>query len=131
MDREDRVLLVQEAKPASRDKWNLPGGHVDHGESPVTAAMRETLEETKLDLTLHGLVGIYAGPRSVRFVFRTDIAHLPPSPGDEILAVRFFTLDEIVALPESEVVSPAMMKRIVEDLRSDRTFPLEIVRHIP
>jgi len=56
--------------------------------------------------------------------------HLPPSAGDEILAVKFFKLDEVAALSDGELVSPPMLRRIVEDLRSDRTYPLEIVRSV-
>ena len=30
--------------------WGLPGGHIEYGENPVTAAIRETKEETNLDI---------------------------------------------------------------------------------
>jgi 8-oxo-dGTP pyrophosphatase MutT (NUDIX family) len=30
--------------------WTLPGGHLDHGESPQAAAMREASEETGIEL---------------------------------------------------------------------------------
>ena len=29
------------------EKWAIPGGHIEKGESPRTAAVRETKEETK------------------------------------------------------------------------------------
>ena len=32
------------------EKWAIPGGHIEKGESPRTAAVRETKEETKLEL---------------------------------------------------------------------------------
>jgi len=37
-----RVLLVR----SHSGYWSTPGGHLDFGESPVDAAVRETLEET-------------------------------------------------------------------------------------
>lgn len=37
-----RVLLVRE----HGGRWSTPGGHLDFGESPADAAVRETLEET-------------------------------------------------------------------------------------
>jgi 8-oxo-dGTP diphosphatase len=37
-----RILLVR----SQRGFWSTPGGHLDFGESPVDAAIRETLEET-------------------------------------------------------------------------------------
>lgn len=39
-------LLVQEAKPSAYGLWNLPAGHVDPGETPRDAAVREAREET-------------------------------------------------------------------------------------
>ncbi|MGW8377998.1 NUDIX hydrolase [Streptomyces sp. ODS28] len=41
------VLLV---KPTYKAGWNLPGGHVDEGESPREACAREIREETGLKL---------------------------------------------------------------------------------
>ncbi len=44
-----RVLLV---KAAYRWSWGMPGGLMDSGESPAQAAIRETKEETGLDIEL-------------------------------------------------------------------------------
>lgn len=42
-----RVLIVAPRQKGARE-WNLPGGKVDKGESPESAARREVLEETGL-----------------------------------------------------------------------------------
>lgn len=57
LDRQGRVLL-QERDASARidpDRWGLPGGHVDEGESFADAARRELAEETGIDLGPHGL----------------------------------------------------------------------------
>ena len=108
-----RVLLVREAKPVNRGRWNLPGGHVDHGETPAAAARREAAEETGLDLPLAGLVGVYTGAQSVRFVFRAEAgAAATPRAGDEILDVRWATWAEVAAYADDEVVEPAMLRAV-------------------
>lgn len=69
-DEEDRVLLVQEAKPECRGKWYLPAGRMEPGESIVAAMRREVKEETGLEcdpLTL--LVLEERGPAWIRFAF--------------------------------------------------------------
>ena len=49
-DREGRVLLL--LRPAfvtwMPQKWALPGGHIEEGERPIEAAVREVEEETTL-----------------------------------------------------------------------------------
>lgn len=49
-DRVGRILLLQRGPAASwmPYRWNLPGGHVETGETTAQAAARETFEETSL-----------------------------------------------------------------------------------
>jgi ADP-ribose pyrophosphatase YjhB (NUDIX family) len=122
-----RVLMVQEEKPESRGKWNLPGGHVDYDEPLVAAAERELREETHLSLPPRGLIGIYQTPQSLRFVFRADLQSDEPSAGDEILAIRFMTPDEILAMPDELLVSQRMLRQIMRDLQNDVLFPLHVL----
>ena len=51
-DEEGRVLLLLRPKNMSwaPGKWALPGGHIEEGESPMMAAVREVREETTLAL---------------------------------------------------------------------------------
>jgi len=53
------VILISDTKPAKTllihhkkyDKWMPPGGHQDPNENPVETAIRETREETGLDIS--------------------------------------------------------------------------------
>jgi len=56
------ILMIRRS---DNDNWALPGGAMDLGESLPDAAVRETLEETGIEVEITGLVGIYTDPRHV------------------------------------------------------------------
>ena len=54
---EDKFLLCHSTKPSgninlSDGQWGIPKGGLEEGETEIQAALRETLEETGLDLSL-------------------------------------------------------------------------------
>jgi 8-oxo-dGTP diphosphatase len=58
--RGDRILLARlSATAVETGRWTLPGGGVDHGESPETALIREVNEEAGLSPTIKALVGVH------------------------------------------------------------------------
>jgi 8-oxo-dGTP diphosphatase len=63
-ERDGRVLLTRRAINPGRGLWTFPGGFVDFGESVSDAAVRETLEETGLAVSLTALLNVYSYPGS-------------------------------------------------------------------
>ena len=56
------LLLVRRCDSGA---WELPGGHVDVGETAVEAAVRETAEETGVRIEVTGLAGLFTDPGHV------------------------------------------------------------------
>lgn len=88
--REGQVLLVKDARV---NKWELPGGGVDQGETVEQALVREIKEETGLeaDLTnlklLHDVLGYYK-PLELSHPWKTDRSYFSleiKNPSGEIL----------------------------------------------
>src|SRR5664279_3614675 len=67
-------LLVEE-ETAEGLRLNNPAGHLDPGESPQQAVVREALEETARQFTPERLVGVYL-TRFVRAAAGEDITYL-------------------------------------------------------
>ncbi|MEO7995151.1 MAG: NUDIX hydrolase [bacterium] len=57
------IVLIHRANPPYQDKWCLPGGFVDIGETCENAARREAEEETGLVVRIGKLVGVYSDPQ--------------------------------------------------------------------
>jgi len=103
--RGNRFLLVHEKKHGQL--WYLPAGRVEPGEDLMSAAVRETLEETDIPIEVEGTVRVEHTPfpdgttrLRVIFVARPKDDPPPKSNGDEeSLEAGWFTLEEIAYLP--------------------------------
>jgi 8-oxo-dGTP pyrophosphatase MutT (NUDIX family) len=93
--------------------WLQPGGHVDAGETPWQAALRETHEETGLPVR-HPVGGPQllhldvhaAGPHvhlDLRYLLHSDDAEPCPPPGESQL-VRWFSVADAIAVADSALV---------------------------
>lgn len=100
---DDKFLLVEERIGGKR-VFNQPAGHLEQGESLPEACRREVLEETGLDVTPQGLVGVYLYPVTreqltfLRFCFFARLPTLPAhaKPLDhDIIATHWFSHEEI------------------------------------
>ena len=56
--RDSRVLLVRRGAPPNQGRWSVPGGAVEIGETVERAAVRETREETGVDVAPSGVVWV-------------------------------------------------------------------------
>jgi 8-oxo-dGTP diphosphatase len=59
---ENGVVLIKRKNPPFQGSYALPGGFVEIGESTEEAVIRESWEETGLQIGLVGLVGVYSDP---------------------------------------------------------------------
>lgn len=55
---DDEVLLIKRAHDPGKDKWAIPGGKVEYGESLAEAATREVKEETGLLVELDEIIWV-------------------------------------------------------------------------
>lgn len=90
------VLLKRGVEPAL-GKWVFPGGYVDRGESVQEAAIRETKEESQLDVKLDTLLNVYsyAGSPNVIVVYTAQVVGGQLAAADESIEARTFLPREL------------------------------------
>ena len=96
-----KFLVVQEAD----GRWELPGGGIDHGETPTEALRREIKEEMGLEIrsvaehpayffTFLNVTGFWLG----NALYETTLLGLDFTPSDECIAIKFVTREEALTL---------------------------------
>ncbi|MGD9316813.1 MAG: NUDIX domain-containing protein [Anaerolineae bacterium] len=65
----DRVLLGQRGGSPGKGTWSFPSGYVDYEEDFLTTAIRETKEETGLDVEVCSILNVVSSFVSPRFHF--------------------------------------------------------------
>jgi 8-oxo-dGTP pyrophosphatase MutT (NUDIX family) len=102
VEHEGRFLIVEEYA-SGRRVFSQPGGHIESGESPEAAVVRETLEETGCHVDCGDLVGVYlwVDPRShrqyVRIIFVASYLSCDDTLAfdDGVIARHWMTLAEL------------------------------------
>jgi len=111
LKKNDKVLMCKRAPNKSLPNvWSIPSGHIEDGESPGQAAIREYFEETNIELPTNiQLVGFVdkfnedeTTKRGMMYVFytETDDENVIPdlekaSDGFEHTECKFFSYDEL------------------------------------
>lgn len=107
-DDKNRVLLVRRR---DNEKWTLPGGTLEYGESMMECALREVKEETGYEVEIDRLIGTYTDPgilvaysdgevrQEFTLVYHGRIVRGEMMIDHESSEAGWFGIDEAVELP--------------------------------
>ena len=100
----ERILLTRRE---DNNRWCLPGGGMDPGESAAEACVRELFEETGLEVIVTKLIGVYTSPdllmeyadgnriQPVAFNFEAEITGGELGLSDETTEFGWYTMAEM------------------------------------
>jgi ADP-ribose pyrophosphatase YjhB (NUDIX family) len=117
-----KVLLLRRGIAPRIGKWTFPGGYVDLGETPESAAIRETREEVGLQVRLGPMLGLFsdpADPVAAVAVYFAELISGTPSLSEEATEVRFFGPDELPWDDLAFHTTESALKAWVESVESD------------
>ena len=136
IERDGHFLLVEE-DTADGLRRNNPAGHLDPGESPIQACIREVLEETAHDFTPTAVVGVYLNRfrrtrtgddiTYLRFAFAGQLGthHGWRALDEGIVRTVWMTPEEIRATRDRHR-SPLLL-RCLDDYLAGQRFSLNLV----
>lgn len=133
IERDGRFLMVEEYSSNGRAVINQPAGHLEADETLIEAAVRETLEETRWNVEITGLLNmnLYLSPNNGVTYHRTTFIgtaiseDLNAKLDDGIIQAIWLTPEEIEARQEQHR-SPIVSKAIQQYL-NDPHYPLAMI----
>ena len=126
------LLLITRKKETFHGKYAYPGGHIDYGEDPIEACVRELKEECGIDGANPELFCVRGAPqRDPRyhmisiFYFVEVVGDGPVVAGDDASTAQFYKIKDLIenkekfAFDHYEVMIEAIRKRPeLESLRA-------------
>lgn len=140
VERDGKLLVITERPaelpPDHEPVINQPAGHVEKGENPVDAVVREVLEETGYRVRPVELVGVHhvvrsaTGGTTIAFLFHCELVDeiQEPITATEIVETLWLTQDEIMARA-NEHRSKTTTARFETYFKGSR-YPLEILTQL-
>lgn len=128
VEHDGRFLIIEE-RSSGVLVVNQPGGHIETGESPEEAAIRETREESGCDVDVRALLGVYlwVHPQTCRNFLRiVYIANLLREDhscdlDEGIVGVHWFSMEDLKRR-KRDLRTPVVL-RSVEDYLAGKRKP--------
>ena len=124
--RDDSVLLTRISdRGAHPGSWTLPGGGIDHGESPRLAVVREVQEECGVECTVGDLIAVHDD----HFDGTAPTGRHEDFHGVHLIFAAALPDDAEPAVAEVDGTTDAVAWVSVADIESGRLPTLDVVRH--
>ena len=133
IESKSRYLMVRELCTGAM-RYNQPAGHVEPGETPTEAAIRETHEETGWHIEPTNIISFSTYKADSNGVTNNRLAFAATAIKFEELAEKDCDIDEAVWLSYEEILglkdqlrSPLVLEAL-DDFRSGQCYSLDLLK---
>lgn len=132
IEKDNKILMVKEAKKKCYGKWNVPAGHLEDGETIFEGAIRKIFEETGCKVRLKKLLPIMSGKlENTTFIiitFTTELLEEKISFNkEEILEVKWISKEELENMNSENLRDEKLIKRTLKMLNENKLYPLDTI----
>jgi 8-oxo-dGTP pyrophosphatase MutT (NUDIX family) len=131
IERAGRFLVIEELVH-ERPVFNQPAGHVEPGETPADAVIRETLEEAAWHFVPESVCGVYrwtepaSGRCFLRVAFCGDVTGRPRARALDAGILRTLWLSRAQLAGRATRLRSPLVLRCIDDYLDGRRLPLEL-----
>ena len=135
IEKDGKILLVQEAKEKCYKKWDIPAGHLEYNETIMQGAVREIKEETGCDVKLTGILNIANRVMTddifIAIIFSTELLNENIKYDEkEILDVKWYKIDEVINNMDDKLRNNDFIKQSIINLKSGNVASIDIISQI-
>ena len=133
IEKDNKILMVKEAKKKCYGKWNVPAGHLENGETIFEGAIREIFEETGCKVRLKNVLPIMSKDMEdttlMIITFTTELLEKNISFNkEEILDVKWISKEELINMTDKELRDEKRIKITLQMLEENKVYPLDAIK---
>ena len=132
IEKDNKILMVKEAKKKCYGKWNVPAGHLENGETIFEGAIREIFEETGCKVRLKNVLPIMSkdieDTTLIIITFTTELLEENISFNkEEILDVKWILKEELKNMTSENLRDEKLIKSTLKMLEENKLYPLDVI----
>ena len=132
IEKDNKILMVKEAKKKCYGKWNVPAGHLEDGETIFEGAIREIFEETGCKVRLKNVLPIMSkdieDTTLIIITFTTELLEEKISFNkEEILDVKWISKEELKNMRSENLRDEKLIKSTLKMLEENKLYPLDVI----
>lgn len=133
IEKDNKILMVKEAKKKCYGKWNVPAGRLENGETIFEGAIREIFEETGCKVRLKNVLPIMSkdieDTTLIIITFTTELLEENISFNkEEILDVKWISKKELINMTDKELRDEKRIKITLQMLEENKAYPLDTIK---